>query len=77
MLASTSGRDYPASLNRLAVVGLVVGTAVAMLGLFALPTLESMGLGFREAFLIVGVAEFAAAVVVGAAAYNLYSVPGE
>jgi len=77
MLANTTGNDYPNSLNRLAVVGLVLGAAVAMAGLFALPTLESLGFAFRQAFLVVGVAEFAAAVVVGTAAYHLYTVPEE
>jgi hypothetical protein len=75
MLASTDGAEYPASLNRLAVVAFVAAAAVAMLTLFVLPTLESMGLSFREAFLIVGVVEFAAAVVAGVSAMRFYTIP--
>lgn len=75
LLAGTDDDDYPASLNRGAVVALVGATIVAVVGLFALPTLRSAGLTFREAFAIVGVAEFGAAVVAGVAAYHLYSEP--
>jgi len=77
ILLLSDGGDYPATLNRLAVVAFVVAGAVGVLGLFALPTLESMGLSFREAFAIIGVTEFAAAVVAGLAAYHLYAVPEE
>lgn len=77
MLTNTTRNDYPSSLNRLAVVGLVLGAAVAMAGLFALPALESLGLAFREAFVVIGVVEFVSAVVVGTAAYHLYTVRGE
>ena len=77
LLLSDDGGDYPASLNRLAVVAFAVAGTVGVVGLFALPTLQSMGLSFREAFAIIGVTEFAAAVTAGLAAYHLYAVPEE
>lgn len=66
----TSG--MPPSLNRLAVAGFALAVTVAVVGLFALPTLQNAGLSFRAAFAIVGVTEFVAAFVTTLAVYHLY-----
>jgi len=62
----------PSSLNRLAVVGLVLFTILAVVGLFALPTLTAWGVPFRWAFAVLVVVEYLAAVGAGASAYLLY-----
>lgn len=74
---SDGERAYPAALNRLAVVAFVGAALVGAGGLFAVPFLQDTGLSFREAFAIVGVAEFAAAVVAAVAGYHLYATPAE
>jgi ABC-type transport system involved in cytochrome c biogenesis permease subunit len=66
--------EFPASLNRLAVVAFVAAGLVAIVALFALPTLRSMGLSFNQAFLVVGVVEFGSALVAGAAAMRFFTV---
>ncbi|RCU46617.1 hypothetical protein DU504_04430 [Haloplanus salinus] len=75
MVSGADEPSYPASLNVRAVVAFVAAAGLGMVTLFALPTLRSTGLTFREAFLIVGVVEFGAAVVAGAAAMNFYTGP--
>lgn len=62
----------PSSLNPLAVVGLVLFTILAVVGLFALPTLMNWGASFRWAFAVLVVVEYLAAVGAGASAYLLY-----
>jgi hypothetical protein len=62
----------PSSLNPIAIAGLALFTVVAVVGLFALPTLVSWGLSFRWAFAAVVVVEYVAAVGAGASAYLLY-----
>jgi hypothetical protein len=73
LLLSSHSDEFPASLNVLAVLGFAVAAVVAAVGLFALPVLRSFGLSFREAFLVVGLSEFAAAVVAAVSAYHFYS----
>lgn len=68
-------RDFPAALNRLAVVAFVGAALIAAAGLFAVPVLRDHGMTFRAAFAVVGVTEFSAAVVAAFAGYHLYSVP--
>ncbi|MEF8758139.1 MAG: hypothetical protein V5A33_07865 [Halobacteriales archaeon] len=62
----------PSSLNPLAVVGLVLFTILAIVGLFALPALMTWGVPFRWAFALLVVVEYLAAVGAGASAYLLY-----
>jgi len=70
--------DFPAALNRLAVVAFVGAALVGAAGLFALPFLrDAFALSFREAFAVVGAVEFAAAVVAALAGSRLYAVPEE
>jgi hypothetical protein len=75
MPTNSGEAEFPASLNRLAVVAFVAAALVAMVTLFVLPTLRSMGLSFNQAFLVVAVVEFGSAVVAGAAAMHFYTVP--
>lgn len=63
----------PPSLNRFAVAVFALAVVVAVVGLFALPTLREAGLSFRAAFAIIGVAELAAAFVTAFAVYYLYN----
>lgn len=62
----------PLSLNRAAVVGLVVSVAVAAGAMFALPWLVGLGLSFYRAFLLIGILEFVAALIAGLSVYFLY-----
>ncbi|MFT4931298.1 MAG: hypothetical protein ACI91T_001173 [Natronomonas sp.] len=62
----------PSSLNPLAVVGLILFTILAVVGLFALPTLMTYGVSFRWAFAVLVVVEYLAAVGAGVSAYLLY-----
>ena len=69
-----SDRSEPTdeSLNRGAVVGLVVSFFVAVVGLFSLPALTSVGFADNVAFwLVIGI-EFLAAVGVAASVRALY-----
>jgi hypothetical protein len=66
------GDDVPRPLNRLAVVGLVVGGVTGVAGVFALPTLRSQGLSFEAAMVVVAVTEFSAALLAGYSAMRLY-----
>lgn len=42
--------DDPRPLDRTSIAGLVASVALAVVGLFALPPLRSLGLSFMEAF---------------------------
>ena len=65
----TLGESRP--LNRLAVAGLVLSTLVAIVGLFALPTLRANGLSFGQAFWALVALEFFAAVGVAVSVLRL------
>jgi hypothetical protein len=65
----TLGEQRP--LNRLAVVGLVVSTLVAIVGLFALPALTANGLSFGQAFWSLVAIEFLAALGVAVSVLRL------
>ncbi|AAG19773.1 MULTISPECIES: hypothetical protein [Halobacterium] len=69
--------DFPASLNRLAVVALAGAALVGAAGLFAVPFLRSFGMTFWEAFTVVGVSEFVSAIVAALAGYHLYTTPDD
>lgn len=43
----------PPELNRKSLVGLVLSSVLAMIGLFILPVFQSFGLAFRPAFWLV------------------------
>ena len=60
------------TLNRLAVVGLIGSFFVALAGLFALPAATAVGFTSRNAFWVVLVIEFLAALGVGVSARKLY-----
>ena len=72
LVSADDTNGMPPSLNRLAVAGFALAVVVAVVGLFALPTLRAAGLSFRAAFAIIGVAELAAAFVTALAVYHLY-----
>jgi hypothetical protein len=65
----TLGEQQP--LNRLAVAGLVASTLVAIVGLFALPTLRANGLSFGAAFWSLVALEFVAALGVAVSVLRL------
>lgn len=65
----TLGEQQP--LNRLAVAGLVASTLVAIVGLFALPTLTANGLTFGQAFWSLVALEFLAALGVAVSVLRL------
>jgi len=64
--------SVPPALNRLAVLGLLVGALVAAVALFALPALRNAGLNFREAFVLVSAVEFVTALACGYFALHVY-----
>jgi hypothetical protein len=73
MSSDSDEPSVPASLNRLAVVVLVVAGLVAMLAFFSFPTLRSMGLSVIQTVLLIAAVEFGSALVAGVAALRLYT----
>lgn len=72
LLSGDDTIDFPESLNLRAVAGFALAATVAVIGLFALPTLRDTGLSFRAAFSVIAVAEMSAAVVAALSVYHLY-----
>jgi hypothetical protein len=62
----------PAPLRTVSVVGIVVSTIVAVVGLFALPTLTASGLTFSTAFWLLCGVELAAALGITVSVLNLH-----
>jgi hypothetical protein len=62
----------PAPLRTISVVGIVVSTLLAVVGLFALPTLTAAGLAFSTAFWLVCGVELAAALGIAISVLNLH-----
>lgn len=63
------------TLNTRAVVGLVLSVAVALVGLFLLPTLRDLGLSFWSAFASVLALEFFAFLGVAVSVLRLHEEP--
>jgi hypothetical protein len=64
--------DDPESLNRLSLVGLVVFGLLGVGGLFALPALQSTGVGFYRGFWILAAVELIATFGIAASVLTMH-----
>jgi hypothetical protein len=65
--------ERKAPLNRTAVAGIFVSAALAVVGLFLLPSLRGLGLSFSQAFWLLCGVEFVAAMGAGYSVLNLHA----
>ncbi len=69
----TDRPETPREFNVWALAGLILFGAIAFVGLFAFPALQSMGFSGAETFWIVSAVEFFSAVGAGISGYYLYT----